>query len=267
LQLTLKDAPMESVLQTIAERCHAGISSLGAIVYFGPPAAAARLRAVAAMLEKTTRRLPTSVRQKLLQAKPFAWNDLATPRDLLAQLGRQGGIEIVGIDRVPHDLWAAADLPATSLIDRLTLVAVQFDLTFHLAADGSQWELIPIPEDLPAAATSSMTSPIRKTTAASSNTPSSKSSTSPNIELIRIRRMTVQDEPLGPVLRQLAERLNLEWHLDETAIRSAGILLDQRVSMKVENATVDDLFRALLRSTGLTFSRRQNVVEIVPAKK
>jgi hypothetical protein len=272
LQLTLKNTPMESVLQTVAEHCHAGISPLGAIVYFGPSESAARLRSVAAALEKATRRLPMSAQHKLFQSKPFAWNDLATPRDLLTQLSRQGGIEIIGLDRIPHDLWAAADWPPAPLIHRLTLVAVQYDLTFHLAADGSQWELVPIPDDLPVAANPSETSSKGKASSISSNTSSSnmsrsKSSTAANIELLQIRRMTVQDEPLGPVLRQLAERLNLELHIDETAIQSAGISLDRRVSMQVENATVDMLFRELLRSTGLTFSRHQSVVEIVPAEK
>jgi hypothetical protein len=41
--------------------------------------------------------------------------------------------------------------------------------------------------------------------------------------------------------------------------------LDQRVSVLVENATVDQLLHELLKSTGLKFQRRQNVVEILPA--
>ena len=42
---------------------------------------------------------------------------------------------------------------------------------------------------------------------------------------------------------------------------------DQRVSLTVENATVDEVFRKLLERTGLTFRRFQNVVEIRPAQE
>ena len=86
------------------------------------------------------------------------------------------------------------------------------------------------------------------------------------MDRVRIQRMSVQAEPLGPVLRQLADRLGLELRIDEQAIAAAGISLDQRVSVKVENASVDELLRQLLKSTGLTFHRRQKVVEIIPGE-
>ena len=53
----------------------------------------------------------------------------------LAQLGQRSGVEITGLEQVPHDLWAAADLPPISLVARLTLIAVQFDLTFKVAGE------------------------------------------------------------------------------------------------------------------------------------
>ena len=48
---------------------------------------------------------------------------------------------------MPHDLWAAADLPPISLVDRLTLIAIQFDLTFKVAEHGKRLELVPVPEN------------------------------------------------------------------------------------------------------------------------
>ena len=49
-----------------------------------------------------------------------------------------------------------------------------------------------------------------------------------NIERVRIERLSVRAKPLGPVLRQLAQRLGLELKLDEQAIGRAGISLEQR---------------------------------------
>ena len=74
------------------------------------------------------------------------------------------------------------------------------------------------------------------------------------------------EKPLGPVLKQLANRLDFELRIDEQAIAAAGISLDQRVSVHIENATVDELLRQLLKSTRLTFHRRGRIVEIVPAE-
>ena len=182
------------------------------------------------------------------------------PRDLLAQLAEQNSVEIAGLDRVPHDLWAAADLPPVSLIDRLTLIAIQFDLTFTVASGDARIELVPLPAGLEGLAENPR-QPISPLTR-------KRPTTEPagRVETTRIRRMSVQAEPLGPVLRQLAGRLGLELKIDEQAIRAAGISLDQRISATVENATIDELFRQLLKSTGLTFHRHEKVVEIVPAE-
>ena len=111
LDLTIQGKPLEAALQTIADRCGLGVSRLGAVVYLGPPSAAQRLRPAAAAFAQAVRRLPTATQRKFFQSKALAWEDLSTPRDLLAQLGQQSGVEIDGLERVPHDLWAAADLP------------------------------------------------------------------------------------------------------------------------------------------------------------
>jgi len=261
LSLSVKDVPIQTVLQMVADRCGLGVSWLGAVVYLGPPAAAGRLRPAAAALEQAVRQLPTAARRKFFQAKPFAWEDLATPRDLLTQLGQQNGVEIVGLERIPHDLWAAADLPPLSLVDRFTLVAAQFDLTFKIAAHGARLELVPIPDNLPPQPENHA---MGFSGQASSKPPAAEPAVS--VERIRIQRLSVRAEPLGPVLRQLAQRLGLELKIDEQAIQQAGISLDQRVSVTVENATVDEVLRQLLKPAGLKFQRRQNVVEIRPAE-
>ena len=79
-----------------------------------------------------------------------------------------------------------------------------------------------------------------------------------------ISRLAVKEKPVGSVLEQLAAKLHIELRMDREALQAAGISLDTRVSMEVENATVDDVLRQLLRTTRLTFHHRGNVVEIVP---
>jgi hypothetical protein len=260
LTLNLQNVPLETILQTVAERCGLGLARLGPVVYLAPPPAAERLRPLAAAMDRAARQLPAAAQRKFLRVQPLAWEDLATPRALLEQLARQNGLEIDGLERVPHDLWAAADLPPLSLVERLTLIAAQLDLGFTIAAGGTRLELGPVPKNLPV-----LPADRRPLSAGHAASTSSATQPAPSLERVRIQRLSVRAKPLGPVLRQLAERLGLQLKIDEQAIQRAGISLDQQVSVLVENATVDQLLHELLKSTGLKFQRRQNVVEILPA--
>jgi type II secretory pathway component HofQ len=81
---------------------------------------------------------------------------------------------------------------------------------------------------------------------------------------LRIERMSVKDEPLEAVLRQLADRLKFELRIDETAVADARVSLRQRISVTAEHVSLDELLGKLLQSTGLTFRRAGKVVEITP---
>ena len=65
---------------------------------------------------------------------------------------------------------------------------------------------------------------------------------------------------------QLAERLNLEFDWDRTAMDAAGIAADQLVSVKVKDASLDELVRAVLAGTGLAFRRNDRKILLYPAK-
>ncbi|MEN6449595.1 MAG: STN domain-containing protein [Thermoguttaceae bacterium] len=258
LNVSLRGVSFESALQSVARDRGLGVTRLGSVVYLGPRSAAERLRGAAAALDKETRRLPVAAQRKFRESRPLAWEDLATPRELLVGLAQQGGVEIVNPDRTPHDLWAAADLPPLSLVDRLTLVAFQFDLTLRVTPGDRRLELVPLPQKLPAAPQHD------RSRAGSRAVAPGRPAKSPAAQ--DRFQINVKEKPLGPVLRQLAARLDLDLRMDEQAIRKSGVSLDQRVSVRLENATVDELFEGLLRSTGLTFHRRLKVVEIVPAE-
>lgn len=257
LNISLNGVPLESALRTIAERQGLSFARLGTIVYLGPPSAADHLRATMATLERDIRQSTPATKRKYRQLRKLSWEDLATPRDLLAQLGEESKLKISGLDLVPHDLWAAADLPAMPLVDRLALIAVQFDLAFKVGNQGESLELVPQSVEVKRQP---------ETTRAKSKRTPVATKTPPSVEWTRIDRISIQEKPLGAVLEQLAIRLNLELKMDRAAIQTAGISIDQRVSVRLENTTIDELLRQLLKPTRLTFERHERVVEIVPAK-
>lgn len=267
LEIKLSGVPLAGVLREIARSRQLGVALLGSVVYFGPPEAAARLRTLSALRQKEARQLGQAAARGLLAAKPFAWDDFATPGELLGRLAEEGGVKIDGFSRVPHDLWAAADLAPLPWVDRLTLLAIQFDLTFEIAPGGRRVELVPLPDDLPLSVGDGLGAkggPADDSNLHSAAQPQRPSPAKPAPGRVVINRFAVQDRPVGKVLEQLSARLGFELQVDTEALRAAGISLDQRVSVQLDNVTLDEALRQLLRNTPLAFHHRGNVVRILP---
>lgn len=265
VDLALQNETFEGVLQKMTEGRDIGISVFGPVVYLGPTSAAARLRPLARLRHEETRQLPESLSRKLLAAESMAWPDFSTPRDLFEQLCGSAGLQLVGQERIPHDLWAAADLPPLPLIDRLTLVALQFDLTFQVDASADRLVLVPVPRDLPMSPEREMERS-HETIATSPTKAAAKpavASRAPRAETFTINRAR---GPLGPLLRELATKLNLELKIDEKALAEAGISLNQEVAFQVKNATLDELLRAAVEPAGCDFRRSGTVLEVFPSK-
>ncbi len=148
ISITLPPEPLGDLLEKIGSQLHLGYSQFGPVAYFGPRPSAQRLRTLAAMRIEEVRGLPTASVRKFLQMRASHWDDLAEPRQLLAQLAEEADVEVTGTERIPHDLWRAADLPQLTWIDRLTLLTTQFDLTFQWDKTGKRIELVPVPENV-----------------------------------------------------------------------------------------------------------------------
>lgn len=298
LDLQFDDLPLREVLEGIARDRKLGVSLMGPVAYFGPRRASLRLRTIAALRTEEIRRLGTAVQRKYLLPKPIAWDDFATPRDLLEQLARQNRLGVRGADRVPHDLWAAADLPPLSLVDRLTLILIQFDLTFEVGPDGKTVSLVPLPEEI-ALARDYPGGPAPKATAeryallapeaqvevigervhvkglleaheriasaGRSPRPPTPGSAQGSLGDKRFT-LRVTEKPVGTVLEALAQELKLDLRIDRKALDEAGIPLDAHVSLSVRDVTIDELLRGVTGPAGLRFRRRGDVVEILPGK-
>jgi hypothetical protein len=299
LEMQLNGLTVQGALDEIAARRGLGVTWLGPLAYLGPAQYTARLRTLAELRREETGRLPPAAAKGFLAARSMRWDDFATPRDLLAELAAASGIEIVGLEKVPHDLWAGADLPPLPLVDRLTLIAGQFDLTFQIAADGRAIALVPVPDDLAIVRSyPGGRDPARLAERWKSLVPDGQVKVVgakifvrglvEDLELItgsarlareprpRPRgdaqgeeRFTVRNGrgQLGPVLEDLAGGLHVELQIDREGLERAGISLEQPVSFSVENATLDELFEAVVKPAGCTALRRGNVLEIRPGNQ
>jgi len=292
------DQPLRDAFFQIAQDRALGVCLLGPVMYFGPMRPVSRMRTVAEMRREEVAKLSPAARSRFSDRRPVKWDDLATPRELLQQAADSSGVKIAGVDRVPHDLWAAADLPPLDLIERLTLIAGQFDLTFQLSPDGGTVTLVPIPEEVAVVRSypggsdpealarkwaelapdcqikvvegrvfvKGLLEDHERISSPPGRPTGSKPSEPTPIDKIRIDHMPVKNVPLGKVLKFLAGKLSLDVQIDDSAVRRAGISMKQLISFDVKNATVDELLAAVLEPVGLTFRRQGRVVQISPAQ-
>ncbi|HEY3964874.1 MAG TPA: STN domain-containing protein [Planctomycetaceae bacterium] len=132
----------------LAAECDAGATIIGSVVYIGPRSSAEKLRTLVALrrAELKDLQIPESRRNVLTRGKPFRWDDLDRPADVVRRIAEEYRLEVQGVDQIPHDLWAAAALPDAAPVEALSLVLAQFDLSFQWTDETRGVRLEPVPE-------------------------------------------------------------------------------------------------------------------------
>lgn len=297
IDLTVDRDSLDEVLSRIAAERRLGLSWLGPLAYFGPKEPAGRLRTLAALRAAEAKKLPGRRQAPLARERPWQWNELATPRDLLAELAEEAQVTIEGLDLVPHDLWPAADLPALSWTDRLTLVVNEFDLAFEFSDDGRNVRLVKIDGPVairrgyPAGRDAARLAERYRRAAPTADVeiaggkvfvtaliedherlvelgkpgadPAGATKTSARSGK-QVYSLAVEEQPLKAVLDVLGERAGFELRVDRDALEQAGLSLDRRVTFSVTEVSLDDLLKAALKPAGLEFRREGKAVVIIP---
>jgi hypothetical protein len=150
LHVSASGEPLGDFLERLAAGSQAGGTIVGNAVYLGPRPAASRLRTLVALrrqeLHEKALAVPESRRGELLRGDTVRWNDFEKPADILAYLAEKYALALDRRELVPHDLWAGAVIPEATPIEALSLVLVQFDLTFAWTDHGRGIRLEKIPE-------------------------------------------------------------------------------------------------------------------------
>lgn len=294
--LNLANVPLHEALSRIAASQQLGVCRVGPVVYFGPPEAARVLATSAALSAEQflAFRPSAAARRTWTTEQSLAWPDLAEPRGVLEKLARDNAIGLDGLDEIPHDLWAAAELPALSLIERFSLVLVQYDLAASVSKDGQRLEFVELPAQPTVVKTYTPRGKANEIVARWQEwAPTAR--VEPTGRTIRVRAtiedherfeddlrprpatlpatadvsaerytLTVKNKPLGPVLEVLAQQFGLTLVLDREAIGKAGVSLDCLISCQAKDETADQIFRNVLSGTGLKYARDGKTVRIAP---
>jgi hypothetical protein len=303
VRLDVRDATAQSILEQVAREQSLGVTSIGPLYYVGPVEACAALRALVAIRHDEISRLPMRRRGPLDDRAATEWLRMTEPRTLVEQLLHDAGIRLIGSERIPHDLWPAGRLPELTLVARLSVLLAGFDQTFALRDAGRTLEIVPLDQPRTLRASYDIVAqrglqmadlqrqiPGARLTLADGKltlegrweahqqlqqlldelidgaTATPRQPTRRQTQTRQVFTLRVAEQPVGSLIRQLAERLDLDVHWDEQALAAAGVSLERRVSFAVENVDQDGLFDAALRPAGLTYRRDGRRLEIVPAK-
>ena len=300
VDLQVSEQPLRQALTSLAEGHRMGTTLFHSLVYFGPVAAVESLHTYAAIAREEAEKTPAKRKAALLKSTSLEWPELSTPRELIAQTANLAGIQLTGLERVPHDLWPAGSWPAMSVIDRLSLLAIGFELQVHVSPTGDTLTLVPaterprlvksysagakpeqiatkLAEYLPEAEfkTSSGKLFVRarwedheQVRAALAGQPLTRTTTPASDGApergVRVYTLNVQNKPLRPILDALAKQMNLRLELDDAALEAAGIDPQQLVSFQVEGVQRDELWNAALAPVGLAFRIAGDVISVEP---
>ena len=304
LAVDFNNQTIRTGLEEIAERVSAGATVAGNTVMIGPPESMAKLRTLVKLrfdeLSDKSLKLPKRRRFNLSRRRTIHWNDLDRPRDLIQQIAARYRLEIRGLEKVPHDLWAAATLPKVNCGEALSLILIQFDLTFAWTERAAGIEIVPVPQHV---AIEKAYQPRGKTAKAavrqwqqfikglqaevkgervivrgtveqheavrdllkpSRKRKRSKAASRP----IPLRQQMFTKarfirQPANAILKKLqSDGIIVKY--DAKLLDAAGIDLNQQITVDVKRVTADELFQAICDPLGLKFSIDDMTVTLTP---
>ncbi|MDR0703439.1 MAG: hypothetical protein LBF88_00455 [Planctomycetaceae bacterium] len=268
--------PLGKMLQQLALSLGQGCVLFETTVYLGPKNTAEMLPVLLAeqqnRLEKLTPRRAAIFRRKISLNIPF----LSEPKKILQKLSLQNNFRWKNLEILPHDLWNEKSLDNLSLNELLTILLIGFEMTFEIEDDGETLRILPLSQrqSLPRS-TATIEIPSKKTEQnildiqKQKNQEIQKGQNTQNIKNVpqlplAQRRFTlnVENQRLDILLQSLAERLNMKLELDEKSFAAKSVKPDSRVSFEVKNATISQLFRAMLHPLKLDFQIKEKTIRV-----
>jgi hypothetical protein len=149
VRVAINDRPLRVAVNEIAQATRLGVTQVGNSLIVAPAAPILRVRTLIALRDAELAKLSTSsdaATRLRGQKATVAWEDLERPVDIVTRVGRQFGLSIEGLEKVPHDLWAGATIPDATACEALTLVLNQLDLTFEWLPRETGVRLVQVPD-------------------------------------------------------------------------------------------------------------------------
>lgn len=311
VSLTLQATPLRDVISALAKTADAGIVVVGNVVYVGPIESSKKLRTLIELRHEELSKLASSAAKKtekspwknpgasLSQRRTFAWQDFDRPRDILKQVAEKLKIEIEGLDKLPHDLWAGSSLTQVTATEALSLLLVQFGATFEFVLDRAAIRIVPIPPrvliersyPLPANAQETAVAAGKKFPDAEFTVGGTRLVAQATVEqqaeiaawlkpggqkavkpaankpdkLLSERRFTLKLEnaAIGDVIKTfIASGVQIKY--DPMQFADANVSLDKKINFEVKNASAEKIFRDHFEPHGIEVTINGEEVRLRP---
>lgn len=301
------DSRNDSLLNTltkITRMVNCELVVIDNVVYCGPISATSRLRTLVELrkseLPLKTTGIPNRRRLELLTRQTFKWTDLQSAREIIEAIAAKCQMKVTNLDLIPHDLWAAKTLPETSVVEALSIVLNQFDLTFAWRQTGSSIELVPIPDQI---RVERRIHPVQKLSDAlelvRQRYPTLEVTTL-NTDLVvkglveecelaeellrgkKTNKNKTEDPqdlrsqqftfsvpvavPLSLILKKLEES-NITFEYDPEEMKDHGVDLEQLIEINVTKVSTEKFFKALFDPAKIDFQIQQSTVKLTPKKR
>jgi hypothetical protein len=283
IELNAVDLPLEQVWHRLVEVAGLGYATYGPIVYVGPQATARDLNTLAALRRDEAERAPLALKAKLLHVQETVCDAPCDVHELWNRLTADAGLKTVNPERMPFDLWPAIRWAPLPLVDRLTLIAVQFELTFRVDATARTITLEPTPKVVtlersyaagpkpqetltrfrslaPEAVMKAVGAKIsvvgkfedhQRLVAPAGAQVAIKPGVPPKAGG-QVHSLRIKDVPLRALVQVLRDKHKLKIEVDDAAIAASGLSLDGHTAVDVEKVTLEQLLEQAAAPLGLT---------------
>jgi len=306
LKLDIQNLTLEEGLQKLASLAHAKSAIIGSTIYIGPKKIVSKLETLLELKKEELFELAnshTDLKSRAIflnQRKSFHYQDLDQPADILNKIADVFQITIKSRKLISHDLWASGTLSSVNANEALSLILIQFNLTYHWEKQGTQIQLVPIPDSVTIEKTYSpggksvvsVINRLKKTfpeltmiTSGKSITISASKEHHEKIEQllnprtnsritmpqkvdsvpIQRRKFTlrVKKTPLNAIMKKL-EQSGIEFDYVESQLVNAGIDLSKQINISVKEAKAREFFDSLFGTFNLNYKIKGTKVTLTP---
>ena len=302
--IDVSNVSLRTGLTGIARRVGGDATVPENVVFLGPKSATTRLRTLIELREQElqSRELsaPKPRRSELMRRHSFESEDLEAPQEILKKFTNLVQLNISNGKAIPHDLWGAMVLPDVTITEAISVVLIQFDLTFRWIDKGSAIELVPIPDVVmlerkhhpkqkPVDAIGMVRQRFPHLEAEVWKTEISVKGLLEEHEAVAAflrgdgENSPIKIEPPKPLKQQIfgleAERVPLSaimkkleesavsFEYDPDELKAAGVDLEQKIKINVKKASADEFFKLLFDPVGLEFQLDHLTVKLKPKKR
>ncbi|MFG0335177.1 MAG: hypothetical protein ACF8TS_17610, partial [Maioricimonas sp. JB049] len=134
IDVEFRNVRLHGALEQVASSVDATAAVIGETVVIGPADSLGRTRTWIALRNAEVLERGDALGRMafaLTRKRELRWNRLTRPAELVARLAEETGLSVAGLDRIPHDLWAAGALSGMDLAEAVMFVLGQFELAFE----------------------------------------------------------------------------------------------------------------------------------------